>query len=90
MCLIKPVQNCHLAAQRPSQTPFNILLYRTQREKRGKECTSWPTRDQSLSRLMMGWWYWFFLMLKCLIPTCMPGNCKAQCWWLGVDSFVFK
>lgn len=21
---------------------------------------------------MMGWKYWFFLMLKCLIPTCTP------------------
>ena len=34
--------------------------------------TSCPTRDQSLSKLMMGWKYWFFLMLKCLIPTCKP------------------
>ena len=23
---------------------------------------------------MMGWKYWFFLMLKCLIPTCKPAK----------------
>ena len=41
--------------------------------------TSLPTSDHNLSRLMMGWKYWFFLMLKCLIPTCISQWIRLVC-----------